>query len=511
MLKPSKYNRYYMSHLRVDKRNKRYVVVATICLICFVAGALISQSTASVPTVTPYVHNAPPVSIYDRTVFPFSNGTYGYVGDMTTNSVNSASSSQTFINAVNNCVNGGSVFVANGTYTVDATWLIQDANNVKVAFDKGAKLVAANGLNSAVLAVWSSNNIMIDGVTIDGNAANQVQDINNIVSGGVTVASLGLFIGDNVNTGCSNVMVQNSVIYNVREFGVYIGFASNIHCGVKDSTIYNCGWNGFTSGTGSVKSFCVNTEIYNCSDVGISTYSTNDEISANYVHDLNIFIGGSGGVGIGSQWAIGVEGGSGQKIINNIVARAVDGIFNAGFNNCTISGNTIDTISDYSLMLNSGSTSNIVDSNIITTTTAAGSVGISLVGAKQNLITKNVISKCVTSGIQTDAASTNNTISLNNILQLTSSSYGLNLAGNNTWVQGNTIQTLNNDAISSTGRRCTFLGNTITAGASSGYGLNIGSSVGDFAQGNRFQSTYPYTNSTAFAYHGNMEGNSYIP
>lgn len=94
------------------------------------------------------------------------NGTTGQV------LFQSESSYQVFSNVIGNCSAGYSIDVTSGIYLVQSTWIIQNVDNVFLNFESGTKLLAANGLNASVLELSNSNNDVISGVTLDGNAAN---------------------------------------------------------------------------------------------------------------------------------------------------------------------------------------------------------------------------------------------------------------------------------------------------------------------------------------------------
>ena len=231
------------------------------------------------------------------------NGTTGQIVFQSTNS------SQVFSNAVRNCSLGGSIDVETGTYTVNTLWWMYKANGITLNFDNGATLVAGNGIDTSVLALFNSNNDIINGITINGNAANQV--INGptkspINPGGQTVSPAN---PDGVYIGGSNDKISNAIIYDCREMGVTIcadGFyvANAVHSGVENSQLYDCGWNGFsaTGGLCDQNCYCLNNQIWGCGDVGASTYGVGTQIMGNYVHDLNGTTGGGGN----AEWGIAV-------------------------------------------------------------------------------------------------------------------------------------------------------------------------------------------------------------
>ena len=351
-------------------------------------------------------------TIMNPTPTPTPTGPYSYIisvsgsnyqmTDGTTGQIvfQSTNSSQVFSNVVGNCSAGGSIDVKSGVYTVTATWLISGVNGITLNFENGAKLVAGNGLNSDVLWLSNSNNDLINGITIDGNAANQAP-----LSGkGITIAG-------------SNDEVNNALIYDCSDFGVqtyrwahsgsgYIQVTPT-HSGVINSKIYNCGSNGVTFVNGSISCYLINSEIYGCSDVGASTCGVGTLITGNYIHDLN----GTTGSGGNAKWGIAVEAGYNDVITGNTVLNCSVGI-HVNQNNCTISDNTISN-STFGIELNGkeeGCSYNTVEDNYVG---LAGSVGIFLTGATFNAIIGNHVSQSAYGGISVDGTSNNNTLSLN--------------------------------------------------------------------------------------------------
>jgi len=375
-----------------------------------------------------------------------STGTYSYIisvsgsnyqmTDGTTGQIvfQSTNSSQVFSNVVGNCSVGSSIDVETGVYTVSTMWLIQGVNGITVNFGGGAELVAGNSLNAPVLFI-NANCIVINGIVINGNAANQVAEI----SGDIFTSPNGIFIGG------SNNEVNNALIYDCRQFGVDIW--GTVHNGVINSKIYDCGWNGIT--IGEVNDYAINNEVYGCGDVGITTGGMGTQITGNYVHDMN----GTSGYN-NAHWGIGVEGGSNDLITQNTIQNCGTGIWNSGFNNCTISNNVITgggrTTPQYGINLEAGSEYNSVTDNHVTgmycnSTTYNGGIGIRLEGATFNFISGNILSQCGSIGIYLDSTSNNNTVSLNTASDQLAGNYfgsaytgiGIDIAGSKNYISQN--------------------------------------------------------------------------
>ena len=357
----------------------------------------------------------------------------------------STNSSQVFSNVVANCSDGSNIYVESGVYTVTTSWVI-NVNNVTLNFENGAKLVAGNSLGMPVLLVYA-NYCSVIGVTIDGNAENQV------ITGIYPTSPIGVLIAG------SNDAVSYAQIYNVLDVGVAIyngeQFSHNnggypTKSGVSNSKIYNCGSNGFSAASDSVQnsvnSYLIDSEIYGCSDVGATTYGIGTIIKGNYIHDLN----GTTGTGGNVNWGIGIEGGSNAIITQNTIQNCSTGIYNNGFNNCTISNNLIiggnRTTAQNGIRLHVGAEYNSVIYNSV-----IGMIynlnkgnGIDLMGASFNLISGNTVSQCGYDGIFVDESSNSNAISLNIVSdnnfgrsRYSGNGGGIDIYGNNNYISQN--------------------------------------------------------------------------
>jgi Right handed beta helix region len=278
-------------------------------------------------------------SIYSYTIQTDGSGWYQAINGATGQVfAQNTSSSAVFNKVVGECSSGSSVDVKNGIYTVATTWSMTGVNNVTLNFESKSELVATNGLNNPILFLNQCNNDIVNGITINGNAANQDPGTANLN------APHGIII-----IGSNNV-IENSIIHNVRVFGVFITAEDNneeVNDGVINSTIYDCGWNGISIGTYNTACYAINNEIYGCSDVGITIYGTGDIVTGNYVHDLNGYTGGGGNAhwGIAVEWG-GSSGAGGDFIAGNTIKNVANGIVldtsdHGPADNCTISGNVL--------------------------------------------------------------------------------------------------------------------------------------------------------------------------
>ncbi len=145
----------------------------------------------------------------------------------------------------------------------------------------GQYLTAIAGLNNYVLSV-SANNVVIKGVTVNGNSANQIHGgdtkpwnfQDNFLLGGI-------YLHAQYDT------VKYSTIYNCRQWGISV---EGSYSGAQNCLIHDIGWNGFTTyqfvNEVINQVFCTNSEVYRCGDVGLDSQSQNTIFTGNYVHDI---------------------------------------------------------------------------------------------------------------------------------------------------------------------------------------------------------------------------------
>lgn len=402
----------------------------------------VQQTSTSIPTPTP---TPTPTStpIPSPTPTPTPTGTYSYIisvsgsdylmANGTTGQVlfQSPVSSQVFSNVVGNCSVGSSIEVGSGVYTVTSSWSMANINNVTVDFEDGAKLIAANSLNDPVLLLNNADNCTVTGVTIDGNAVNQL----------AYPAVLYPHFPEGIMIVGSNNLITSAYIYDVRMLGVDIRGNDD---GTTNSKIYTCGWNGWSVADNYTGCYCEKNEIAYCSDVGADSYGIGTLIKNNYIHDMN----GTTGAelpGSSAHYAIALEAWSlsdypyNNTVTGNTVDNSLYGIvvntssFPVPMNGNTISSNVFDNCSNPVIL---GSSYNIVDANQIANCSTGNNAIYLTLDASFNTISGNTISQN-TYGIELTGGCPNNTISLNDI---SGSGYaGVEVGSNNNYISQNQI------------------------------------------------------------------------
>jgi hypothetical protein len=265
-----------------------------------------------------------------------------HLSDLSVHEVQSTSSSYVFnwlMGSSGQAVYGDTLYVQNGAYSADGTWILAVADNIQIVLGTSAVVTLESHLNVPVFIFNGVNYCDVTGGVFDGNAYNQDATPGSEANGVM------------ISYGSHNIF-HYSTIQNVRIFGFYTVGASAYdtidHCNIN-----HIGWNPINLGSGDPDQsncYATNNVISYFSDVGITSYCPDNIIASNTFSNIQIFIGGWEGAGYGSLWAIGFEtnsdgtGGNYATAYNNVIngsPSAVAGIvINAG-SNVMATGNTI--------------------------------------------------------------------------------------------------------------------------------------------------------------------------
>jgi parallel beta-helix repeat protein len=290
-----------------------------------------------------------------------------------------------------------------GNATVNDTLTNGGFSGGILSFERGVTLTAKNALNTPVIKLSSCSNWTIETPSIDGNAVNQGAP-NGLRPCGIEFDAT------------INCKVINPYINNTRMFGFYThGVGSK--SGILGGRISNSGWNGITLAYGGNHcDFAIGVEVDVFSDVGITVYD-NHLVRDCYVHDAT----GTTGY-INSQWGIGIEGGSGSKILSNVVDNVKVGIAAQpalAISDFNISDNTItrwDKDDGYLEGISIHASNGIVSRNQLKSALGHG-VGMLLTNsASNNRIFGNILLSVPNAGIAIDSDSDNNKITDNDLL-----------------------------------------------------------------------------------------------
>lgn len=350
-----------------------------------------------------------------------TNGTTGQIDYQSTNA------NQVVNDAIGNLTQGQSILFSSGTYNLHGSITGMYEDNITLVFANGATLFVANGMNTPAISLTYCDNWVIQGVTIDGNAANQDP----------SKTPHGIYLW-----GCTNCLVDEANIYNCRVFGFFAQGTGSVNDGIQNSKITFCGWNGITLGMnyGELGLYAINNEVAYCSDVGITNYGIGDIITGNYVHDVNGTTGYNN-----SRWGIAAEGSGDDIITGNTIYNVNMGIVLSVGVNCTVSQNIIYNWDTYNWgvpAIQICTKNNIITQNqLLYTGTYADESGISIEGGGEYILgiynntvsTNEVACGSNSYAITIGSGATSTTISGNNITAV----YTINDAGTDTKIFNN--------------------------------------------------------------------------
>jgi hypothetical protein len=329
----------------------------------------------------------------------------------------SSSSSATFnwlLGSGGHAASGSSVYVEAGAYSVDATWNINKAS-VTVTFQhpgvsapnvmgnyvgsgttsssNGAILTSANAMDDVAMQVYG-NYVIIEGLTIDGNAVNQFGG-----NGDYPVNSHG-HGANGIEVAGTYCLVKSSTIHNVLIYATMTTGVGDKYSGFDRCLIYDVGWNGFTP-MGAHHSFVTNCELYHCTDVAIDAYSHSNKFTGNYVHDVAFYASWAHFGGESGAWAIGLEG-------DNVADDTSAGTGYAG-DPFIIANNRIENAKCGIIWGSSAQNGNyiyVTGNTLINCDTAHWYAAINLYGGSNCIISDNTLTNCyVGIGIQYNGGS----------------------------------------------------------------------------------------------------------
>jgi predicted nucleic acid-binding Zn ribbon protein len=272
----------------------------------------------------------------------------------------STSSSQTFNHLLGSsgiAADGSTLYVEDGTYTIDAMWQV-NKNNIQMYFSPNALLWSINNLGGGfsegrpVLWIYG-NEVLIHGVTIDGNWLNQPP------YSGYIPASANWHGG--INVAGNDCTIEYSTIYNIRCYGIWTAWDRDVkNLVVMNCEIYNCAANGVSLAVGqhrAVTGYIMNNHIHHCGDCAVDLSGDDGIVTGNNIHDIGPIVPHGyvdSGWGVCVEFGHGTGGGTyefvaGNTIVNTVVGVAIQGV--GTFHDVLVSGNTIDTTSESGIQI----------------------------------------------------------------------------------------------------------------------------------------------------------------
>ena len=340
---------------------------------------------------------------------------------------------QVEINAAIDAVNaagGGTVFLLEGTFDIDATIDI-DANVELIGSGDGTHIKLTDGTNPGStfnLITEDSNptNIAVRHLLLDGNDANNTGNIRGIalsnIEPGITA------------TAEPSITIDDVTFKDYSQYGLYLFVVDNAL--VTNSTFIDA-QEGIITGGDSDRTIITNNQFYTMSARAIRI----DDATSNNV-----------------------------VISNNLIAAALQGIRLFGDNH-TVSGNTILNSTQNGMYIDADNST--ITGNSINNSTEAG---ILLINSDNNFVGNNSIDTTGASYIGIDVqASTSNTISGNNILAPGIAAITLNASSNNNLVSGNTVseQVGTAEFFDVFGDNNSIVGNTVNDTAGDTVGITV--------------------------------------
>ncbi len=382
-----------------------------------------------------------------------------------------ADGDQVEINAALTAGSGGKIYLAEGTYVVDATILVP--NNTTLTGAGDGTLIEFADLDTTDNMIENSDTGNGRGVTIQSMRLDGRNDLNTIGSmNGIRFSGMGAGSGSTAREGGaildifgtrfrSNAIALNSARHtrvdgnSARANGSYgIDIGSSAHLTVTNNLMQGNGAGGFlingsstsntvsgnfsqgNTGSGFAFSSTSNTTITSNTSTGntygffLSSGGTNNILDGN-----NISANTSSGINMGS-------GLDGAVITNNAISSNTSNGIDVASNNVTISGNTL--ASNQNGIYYSGD-NGIITSNVVSASTT---YGLYLNGINNTLVNENQIinngGTTTNNAIYLASTSTGNKIT-NNVISdssATSNNYAINISNSsisNTQLSGNAL------------------------------------------------------------------------
>lgn len=389
-----------------------------------------------------------------------ANGNTGSAGDGDQIEINSA------ITAVN-AAGGGTVFLLEGTYTIDATIAIK-SNVQLVGSGVGATvIVVASGLDPTMSVISEStdpDNFAIKDLSINANASNQ----SSGAIGGIALLGTG---SDSGATSAKGGLIQNIEIRDTSDNGIYLDDADLVT--IADNHIFEGTTYGMWIDSGDVDRAVIirNNNVHDMGNGGISVQNSEGVVVSGNTTNNN------GGYGIE------VDSTDGGTITGNTANNNVDGIVTYG-GQLTITGNSTFGNSGAGISVNEAGWTTVTG-NVVGGTT--GTAGIELNELYYSNVSSNTIYNSTNEAILMTGAGGNvqNSITGNKISSTGGIAIQLNSLASDTSILGNNIDVVGEDGIDTNGADETLIsGNSITT-----VGTSVGASSSILVSGDSNNST----------------------
>lgn len=248
---------------------------------------------------------------------------------------------------------GGIVYFPTGTYLVNTLTV---ASNTHITGPRDAVIQLKNSANAAVFSLGTSSHVVVSGITIDGNRANQSPTCNGTVDDCYGISS-----GSGNHLWIDNVTFRNVL-------GRAVAFGSSSWLSVTNSFFTNVGSGVTFTGTDGGKFVKVTSNFVEGADkygVGFGTFIEDAVIANNVLYDCSR---------TGADQAIVFYSDSNKRTVvaNNVVRKVtLHGGIRIGGENIIIEGNLIDNVINQALFVSTLNTPDgrvhgaIVSNNIV--------------------------------------------------------------------------------------------------------------------------------------------------
>lgn len=178
--------------------------------------------------------------------------------------------------AVQAAVTAGNAQFPPGTYLVSAAITIP--SNRRLFGFQNSIIQLKTATNKAVLSIGTSTDVLIEGLTIDGNRVNQDDATCNAGCYGIFTAP-----------GATRLLIRDNTVKNIQDVG--IGLTGVTHARVVNNSISNTGWSGVRVGGASDATNCqfvvvANNVMTAIGAAGVEASMTKDTVIAgNVIND----------------------------------------------------------------------------------------------------------------------------------------------------------------------------------------------------------------------------------
>ncbi len=378
-----------------------------------------------------------------------TNATSNYVLAKNGKVLSSSTNPVTAFGTATTDANGATLYVAAGTYTFTSVFYMDSLANEAITFSPNSLITITSATTGEAFGLFYDTNCTLIGLQGNGNAVNIASPTDN---GFVEIWD------------CDGCVVTQANITNCARYGVGTGddsagyvaptSTSHIPCGVTNSLITFCDWNGISLTGDDYGDYAMNNTVAYCSDVGITCWAANGcYVIGNYIHDMNGTTGAES-PNPSAHYGIAVEDNDGYETIeNNTIVNCGGTAGVQGVGICIGTGNAVySNLIAYNNITNCNdgiasylAVGDVITCNLIANWGTGYVFGINPIQSTNEIITSNTLISSSTStslGYAIYSESSNNCSICDNTItiQLAASDRGIVVGSNYNLVSGNNVQ-----------------------------------------------------------------------